>query len=868
MAQNDPWAAFRVGGQPAAPQAPAADPIIRRADPYKDNAERRAQVDQQLQIAAANRAAAADARAAESAARTAAEWNAKFNPDGTPKKPEGGGKALPDAATKRIEGGVGQFSSLSGSLGTFQDDYAGNTLTGGLENTIQGEFSSFGTPGQRDWWAQFQQNDNQIRNELFGATLTPSEQKSYLDTTIAPSMDAKEVRRNLTRRTKILGDALDRQRRFMIANGYNEEAVNILYEPLNALKQLSSVAGSEGDAPPSFAGATGNQPAGNGEAPVAPPLPPGPEQQQINQSGFRNENDPALSGVRGAYFEMLRKNTPPGQVVQQLRAMGVTDPEVLRTTAQQADFRIKNPNVPLDRYDIEKVDDRVVPLTGFEKAASALGGSPLGTYVINAGQALSGNTLDNLAANPERARAAIDVANLQNPNAGAAGQISGGIMGALGGEALLARAGMAPGFVRGLAADTAMGAASGAGAADGGNRIEGAVKGGAAAAAGNLAGNALTKAAGRVVAPTGGNMNPLYQAGVRPTLGQRVADKGVIGRAINTTEQALQSVPLVGSSIRGARQEARDQFQIGAFNEALKEVGEQLPKGMKPGTDPHNYAQKTFERVYAEARGAMIFRSDDQLVSEINQLAPDIATLGPQAQVRLKSIMDNRVNNRVIDGQMSGKDFKRTVSDLDKHIATMRKGSNSEDQALADVIEGVKGAIEQSARRHSDPDAVALLDAADAGYAKLVRIENAAARAGGDAGTFTPNKFDRAVQQTSGGVRSKSYLRGDGLMQDYAAAGKGLEDTLPNSGTADRVMAGYAVVTPLAGAAAYAEPTTATILGGIAVAYAPGVRKVMQTALSPAGPKRKAISDQLKKRARLIGATSAATAAQGTSPGQ
>lgn len=785
----------------------------------------------------------------------------------------GGGKALSDGAAKRVEGSVNTFSSLNSSLAGFQDDYAGNAITGGLENTIQGVFGNFGTEGQRDWWAAFQQTDNVIRNELFGATLTPSEQKSYLGTTIDPSLDPKIVRQNLKRRTDILKGALDRQRRFMVANGYNEEAINILYEPVMALENLAGGAPQDQtEQPPAFAGSGGPPPDGGhppaGGPPAPPTLSPAPEQRQINESGFRNEDDPSLTGVRGAYLRMLEQNVPPGQVVQQLRALGVTDPEVLRSTAQQAEFRRQNPDVPLDRYDIDKVDDRVVPLSGFEKAASALGGTALGTYAINAGQFLSGNTLDNLAADPERARAAIDVANVQNPNAALAGQISGGILGAMGGEALLARAGMAPGFARGLAADTAMGAANGAGAADQGSRLQGAALGAGSAAAGNVVGNAAVRGASRVIAPTGGDMNALYRAGVKPTIGQRFADRGVVGRAINTTEQALQSVPLVGSAIRGAREEARDQFQIGAFNEALREVGEQLPKGMRPGTDPQAYAQKTFDRVYAEARGAMMFRADDELAQDLAALGPDISTLGPQAQGKLKAIMDNQVNNRVTNGEMSGRDFKRTVSDIGKHIVRMRKSQNSEDQALADVLEGIKGSIDAAARRHSDPDAVALLDAADAGYAKLVRIENAAARVGGEAGTFSPKAFDRAVQKEAGGVRSKSYLRGDALMQDYATAGKNLDDTLPNSGTADRVMTGYAVGGPIAGAAIYADPATAAVLGGIATAYAPGVRKVMQTAISPAGPKRKAVSDQLKKRARLIGAASAATASQGTTPGQ
>jgi hypothetical protein len=105
------------------------------------------------------------------------------------------------------------------------------------------------------------------------------------------------------------------------------------------------------------------------------------------------------------------------------------------------------------------------------------------------------------------------------------------------------------------------------------------------------------------------------------------------------------------------------------------------------------------------------------------------------------------------------------------------------------------------------------------------------------------------------------------LMQDYADQGMGLVDRMPNSGTTDRALA----ATTVAGGAAYLEPSTLGFLAAVGAAYAPGGRKVMQKALAPAGPKRQAIAQQLRKRARLVGATTAASAASalpGTSPGQ
>lgn len=601
---------------------------------------------------------------------------------------------------------------------------------------------------------------------------------------------------------------------------------------------------------------------GNGPAPG---LPTGGDAGPVSPAmgGTRTvEDNPALAAE---YRQRLAAGQKASEIIPWLRSQGMP-PQVLMQAVEQLRYRQQNPDVPIDRYRITST--REEPISGFEQAATDLGSGAAGAYALGAGQFLSGNTLDNMAADPERARLALAVSEAQNPGATLAGQISGGVLASLTGEAGLARLGMASGLGRGVLADAAMGAANGAGAADGGDRMAGFMQGGLAATAGSLAGNAAMAGAGRVLSPSGGSLADLYAAGVRPTPGQRFADGGMLGRAVNATEEALQSVPIVGTAISGARQGARDQFQIGAFNQALAEVGETLPKGMKPGTDPHKYAQGVFNRVYDEARSGMRMVVDEELSNDLSALAPDISTLGPQATNKLRAIMSNSVNSKLVQGELSGAAYKTAVADLARHTARLRKSAMGEDQALADILDGAAGAIDSAARRHSDPAAVELLDAADAGYARLVRIEDAAARRGGDDGTFSPTRFDSAVQRASGGVRSKAYLRGDAMMQDYANQGKALVDRMPNSGTSDRAMVAGGLG---AAGAAYLEPTTLGVLGAIGAAYAPGVRKALTGALAPAGPTRKALAQRLKNRARLIGKVGAAGAAAslpGTTPGQ
>lgn len=138
------------------------------------------------------------------------------------------GRAIPDSTAKRVEDAVAIRDTMDRALSTFRDDYAGNTVTGGLENTMQVWFGT-GTPGQRDWWANFRQTDNQIRNDLFGSALTATEKAAYEATTISERMQPGEIRKNLQRRAQIIKRALGRQQNFLKKNGYDPEAVDALY---------------------------------------------------------------------------------------------------------------------------------------------------------------------------------------------------------------------------------------------------------------------------------------------------------------------------------------------------------------------------------------------------------------------------------------------------------------------------------------------------------------------------------------------------------------------------------------------------------------------------------------------------------------
>jgi hypothetical protein len=145
--------------------------------------------------------------------------------DGLPQPKAAQGYAIPQAAASDLEGKVSAFSDLARAVNSFKDDFSGPGSK--LESMAQGVLG-VGTPGQRDWWADFSRTDNITRNAIFGASLSEGEKAAYEATTVTPNMKPAEIKRNLERRLQIARKVLSRKKDFLLANGYNPQAVDAL----------------------------------------------------------------------------------------------------------------------------------------------------------------------------------------------------------------------------------------------------------------------------------------------------------------------------------------------------------------------------------------------------------------------------------------------------------------------------------------------------------------------------------------------------------------------------------------------------------------------------------------------------------------
>lgn len=110
-------------------------------------------------------------------------------------------KPLPTAAVKSLTEAGEMLSNSSRFVETFQPEFGGKTITGGLGNTI-GRITGDET-GQSQWWQDYELHQSMVRNKLFGSALTKVEVDSWNKAAVNPRMDPVQIEENLARRAML-----------------------------------------------------------------------------------------------------------------------------------------------------------------------------------------------------------------------------------------------------------------------------------------------------------------------------------------------------------------------------------------------------------------------------------------------------------------------------------------------------------------------------------------------------------------------------------------------------------------------------------------------------------------------------------------
>lgn len=447
---------------------------------------------------------------------------------------------LPGDKEKSLQEIVSTVSSLGRSLAGFNPDYLG--AGAGIENTSQA-YLGIGTPGQRDWWADFRSTDNIVRNQLFGASLTAPEKAAFAQTTITPDMTPEQARVNIERRRDIARSGLQRYRTYLVRSGYGADAIDALI----------------GDA---LADATTASPVAPGGA-----GPIGPERNSLTIDSVAD----FAAGLSGGKYDLA----PDGGLTYDGKPVEVSD-DIANSPQYREAYLAKFGKVPPVQVSVEggeggdpslldaeldkagRRDDIADPFIRGVADVPTMGGSD---EIAAAAQTIFGD--GTMRENLQRERGITAYDERYNPVPRMAGQVAGSFLLPVPASATTASrlAGVGAGY----------GAAYGFGSADGSltDRLAGAASGGLTGAATGFIGGSIAQALAGRGGPGGGGPR-----GVNPQTVAAAERQGIeltrpdVDPTRRNMYGFLESLPLSGGRVRADLQRGANQIE-----ERLADVG-------------------------------------------------------------------------------------------------------------------------------------------------------------------------------------------------------------------------------------------------------------------------------------------------------
>lgn len=399
----------------------------------------------------------------------------------------------------------------------------------------------------------------------------------------------------------------------------------------------------------------------------------------------------------------------------------------------------------------------------------------------------------------------------------------------------------------GLAARTAIGAATGAGfgalqpvekpGADFWQQKLGQAKTGAIA--GGLAAP-ITAGLARIISPrTSPDVKALMREGVTPTPGQ------VLGGAWKTTEDKLTSVPLVGDAIRAGQRRAVGEFDRAALDRVLEPLGKQIPKGMV-GRDAVKFVGDQASDFYDDALSRVgPIRLDGSLSADMTRILGKLSGTPDKAQQFVNEIQ-REISNRARNGVLNGRGFKDIESTLGQRAAQYRQSGIASERDLGNAFFEAQKAMREWLQRTAPAGVADDIAKANQSWASLVRVENAAGMQGAKDGIFSPAQLSAGVRRAEKSVRKRGFARGESLMQDLSDSGQAvLSQTIPDSGTPGRLMA--AALT--GGGLGYISPAALGAAGVASLPYTPVGQRAMAGLLAS----RPQLAEPVSKAVRQAG---------------
>ena len=281
----------------------------------------------------------------------------------------------------------------------------------------------------------------------------------------------------------------------------------------------------------------------------------------------------------------------------------------------------------------------------------------------------------------------------------------------------------------------------------------------------------------------------LIKRGVPVTVGDAV------GGGLKKVEEAMTSVPFVGSAISGAKQRAKKGFDKAIFEEVLEPLNpllvntKQALKGVE-GRDLYaktadvisNQYDKILPKLKMPNRSVLQNKFDDVILNEADVLT------GNAQKVFLEKL--DRIIYSKFDsaGKISGQNYKKAISEIRAEVRKYRKSPEPVNTDIASSFSTIEKAM-VDVLKVTNPAQKMALDAIDKSFRRLLPVERAVVASEG--GEFTADQILRQIKSQDGTLRKKSFARGESEMQPIVEAGQNtIKQRLANSGTADRSMLG------------------------------------------------------------------------------
>lgn len=303
--------------------------------------------------------------------------------------------------------------------------------------------------------------------------------------------------------------------------------------------------------------------------------------------------------------------------------------------------------------------------------------------------------------------------------------------------------------------------------------------------AGALVGGSLPQTVGAVVSPNRIDPSRAAQAavlereGVQMTAGDRTGSK-----AVRWMESNAADTPFSGNRAQVIKEAQGEQFTSAVLRRAGIDAPRATPEVM----------EQAFQRIGSEfdtVAQAIQLPISRQMDQEIRRIAlnyerttePSLRNPLPLAIAEQLNAMHQGAARFPI---MSGEAYQTIRSQIGAAARGARDPRTS--NALYQIQDILDDAAATMLRRQS-PDLAQRWQQARQQYRNMLVIERAAASAGENAalGLISPSALRNATKTLHG---TRNYVRGNGDFAELARAGDGLLKTMPQSGTAPRLMAG------------------------------------------------------------------------------